>query len=101
VTIFLCKLPILAQSLGHGLRAAYGQLVVPNNLSEQIRECLQHAEDCARKAATLPLPKGSRFKQDFLDLEQHWLELARSIEFGESIDRFSKYRAAPNIKPNA
>ena len=24
-----------------------------NNLSEQIRECLQHAEECARKAAEL------------------------------------------------
>ena len=59
-----------------------------NNLSEQIRECLQHAEDCARKAAALP--DSSTFRQDFLNLEQRWLELARSIEFGEQLDSFTK-----------
>jgi len=37
------------------------------NLSEEIRECLQHAEECARKAAELS--NGSRFRQDFLQLE--------------------------------
>jgi hypothetical protein len=65
-----------------------------NNLSEQIRECLQHAEDCARKAATLS--DSSPFRQDFLDLEQRWLQLARSIEFGESLNRFTKNSAKPN-----
>jgi hypothetical protein len=59
-----------------------------NNLSEQIRECLQHAEECARKAAELA--NASSFRQDFLRLEKHWLELARSIEFGESLDTFTK-----------
>ena len=61
--------------------------VVPNNLSEQIRECLQHAEECARKAAELS--NGSRFRQDFLQLEKRWLDLARSIEFGERLTDFS------------
>jgi hypothetical protein len=61
---------------------------VLNNLSEQIRECLQHAEECAQKAAELP--NGSRFRQDFLQLEKRWLELARSIEFGEQLDSFTK-----------
>ena len=59
-----------------------------NNLSEQIRECLQHAEDCARKAAELP--DSSLFRRDFLQLEKRWLELARSIEFGEQLDSFTK-----------
>ena len=59
-----------------------------NNLSEQIRDCLQHAEDCARKAAELP--GGSPFRQDFLRLEKRWLVLARSFEFGESLDDFTK-----------
>jgi len=63
---------------------------VLNNLSEQIRECLEHAEDCGLKAAELP--NGSRFRQDFLQLEKRWLELARSIEFGESLDTFTKNR---------
>jgi len=51
-----------------------------NNLSEQIRECLNHAEDCARKAGACP--DDSPFKQDFLNLEKRWLDLARSYGFG-------------------
>ena len=63
-----------------------------DKISEQIRECLEAAEHCARKAATLP--DSSPFKQDFLNLEQRWLELARSIEFGESLDRFTKIESS-------
>ncbi len=51
-----------------------------NNLSEQIREYLKHAEDCARQAAAQTDPKT---KNDFLDLEKSWLFLARSYEFTE------------------
>ena len=65
-----------------------------NNLSEQIRECLQHAEECARAAAELPNSSPSR--QDFLQLEKRWLELAGSIEFGEQLDGFTKNSAKPN-----
>jgi hypothetical protein len=70
---------------------------VLNNLSEQIRECLQHAEECARKAAvqTDPAVRG-----DFLGLEKRYRELARSIEFGERLKSFTKNSAKPNIKPN-
>jgi hypothetical protein len=46
-----------------------------NNLSEQIRECLGHAEDCARRAGAQTDPKS---KEDFLDMERRWLFLARS-----------------------
>jgi hypothetical protein len=55
---------------------------VLNNLSEEIRECYQHAEDCARKAAAQSCPKT---KQEFLELEQRWLYLARSYEFTERL----------------
>jgi len=51
---------------------------VLNNLSEQICECMQHAEDCARKAAAQTDPK---LREDFLELERRWLFLARSYEF--------------------
>ena len=57
-----------------------------NNLSEQIRECLQHAENCARKAAAQSCPK---LKQDFLELERRWLYLARRYEFTERLTDFS------------
>jgi hypothetical protein len=40
------------------------------------------------------------FRQDFLQLEKRWLELARSIEFGEQLDSFTKNSPKPNIKPN-
>ena len=60
---------------------------MPNNLSEQIRDCLQHAEDCARKAAAQP--DGSKLRRDFLAMEQHWLSLVRSFQLGERRDDFT------------
>jgi len=59
---------------------------VLKNLSEEIRECLLHAENCARKAAAQSCPK---LKQDFLELERRWLYLARSYEFTERLTDFS------------
>jgi hypothetical protein len=70
---------------------------VLNNLSDQVRECLQHAEECARKAAAQRDPAS---RGDFLQLEKRWLDLARSIEFGESLKSFTKSSAKPNIKSN-
>jgi hypothetical protein len=72
--------------------------VVLDNVSKQIRECLEHAGECAQKAAELP--NGSPFRQDFLQLEKRWLELARSIEFGESRDTFTKNIPKPKPNPN-
>ncbi|HMF05885.1 MAG TPA: hypothetical protein VKE72_02600 [Methylocella sp.] len=57
-----------------------------NNLSEEIRVCYRHAEDCARKAAAHTDPQS---KADFLDLEVRWLFLARSYEFTERLTDFS------------
>jgi len=68
-----------------------------NNLSEQIRECLQHAEDCARNAAAQTDPG---LREDFVRLEKRWLDLARSMEFGERLDSFTKNSAKPNSKFN-
>ena len=56
------------------------------NLSEQIRDCLQHAEDCARQADAQTDPT---LKQDFLDTERRWLLLARSYEFIQRLGDFS------------
>ena len=71
-----------------------------NNLSEQIKECLVHAEDCAREAAALP--NGSSVKQDYLNLEKRWFGLARSFELGEQPTYFTneaKRRASAPITP--
>lgn len=55
------------------------------NLSEEIRECLRHAEDCAHRAAA---QTDAKMKADFLDLERRWLALARSYDFTERLDDF-------------
>ena len=71
-----------------------------NNLSEQIRNCLQHAEDCACRAAAEP--DGSTLKQDFLNLEKRWLDLARSFQLGEQLTEFTneaKRNASARITP--
>ena len=59
---------------------------VLDGISEQIRECYRHAEDCGRKAAAQTDPK---IKADFLDLERRWLVLARSYDFTERLTDFS------------
>ncbi len=59
-----------------------------DKLSEQFRECLEQAEDCARKAAAQP--DGSTLKQDFLNLENDWRSLAQSFQFGEQLTDFTK-----------
>jgi len=56
------------------------------NLSEEIRECYRHAEDCARKAASHTDPQT---RSDFMELETRWLFLARSYEFTERLTDFS------------
>ena len=57
-----------------------------NDLSEQIRECLLHAEGCAQQAAVQTDPE---LKQSFLDMERRWLFLARSYEFTDALMDFS------------
>ena len=60
--------------------------VVLDNLSEQIRQCLQHAEECGRRAA---VQNDAKLKQDFWVLERRWLSLARSYEFTQRLGDFS------------
>jgi hypothetical protein len=58
------------------------------NLSEQIRECYRHAEECARKAAA---QSDLCLKQDFLDMERGWLALAKSYELSERLSDFTNH----------
>jgi hypothetical protein len=68
-----------------------------NRLSEQVRECLEHAEHCARKAAAQC--DGSALKQDFLNLEKNWRSLAQSIQLGERLTDFTKETKRTAIEP--
>jgi 3-dehydroquinate dehydratase len=55
------------------------------NLSEEIRECLRHAEECKRLSKIALTPSAIK---DYLDMEQRWLNLARSYEFTERLSRY-------------
>jgi hypothetical protein len=51
-----------------------------NYLSEEIHKCRRKAEDCARKAAAQTDPK---LKKHLLNLEEHWLSVARRYAYHE------------------
>jgi hypothetical protein len=74
-----------------------GGRVMLKRLSEEIRECYRHAEECARNAAA---QTDQGLCDDFLRLEKRWLELARSMEFAERLNNFTKHSPKPIIKPN-
>jgi hypothetical protein len=57
-----------------------------NSLSEQIRDCYSHAEECGRKAAAQTDPQ---LKHDVLEMERRWLTLARSYELSQRLEDFS------------
>ena len=57
------------------------------NLSEQIRECLRRAEECKRLSKTA---LGAPSIESYLEMEQRWLNLARSYEFAERLSRFTE-----------
>ena len=56
-------------------------------LSREVSHCYAHAEDCAQKAADAATEQS---RNDYLRLEQNWLTLALSYEFGERLSEFTK-----------
>jgi hypothetical protein len=42
------------------------------NLTDEIRVCLRHAEECARKAAEASRPNA---RENFLEMQRRWLRL--------------------------
>jgi hypothetical protein len=56
-------------------------------LTSDVRECYQHAQECARQANAISNPE---LRRDFLDLELRWLKLARSYEVSERPKTFSE-----------
>jgi hypothetical protein len=56
-----------------------------DSVSEDVRRyCYRHAEECARRAAC---QSNARVRQDFLELERRWLDLAQNSEVAEPLDR--------------
>src|SRR5262249_21578087 len=56
------------------------------NLSEEIRECLRHAEHCKQLSKNALTPSAIK---DYLQMEQRWLSLAHSYEFAERLSNFN------------
>jgi hypothetical protein len=65
-------------------------------LSDDIRECYEHAEDCEHQAAQQSDPG---LRQDFSDVARRWRFLAKSYETTEQITRWSptKGRRVPQL----
>src|SRR5215472_4753367 len=55
-------------------------------LSDQVRRCLEHAAEAKAKADATDDPAS---KAGFLDMETRWLTLARSYGFTESLGNFA------------
>jgi hypothetical protein len=73
--------------------------VMSNFLGEAVRRCRRKAEQCAQKAAT---QTDRKLKQDFLDLKESWLFLARSFAYHERPSDLSETRSTSsplNLKP--
>ncbi len=47
-------------------------------LDAEVRECLRRADECVQRAKS---ETNRIFRRDFIDLELHWLKLARSYQF--------------------
>jgi hypothetical protein len=60
------------------------------NLSEEIRECLRRAEEC-RQLAEAALVEST--KTDYFEMEQRWLNLARTMNFQKDC------RGSPRRRP--
>jgi hypothetical protein len=58
---------------------------VLENLSEKIRECYRHAEDCERQGKIQP---DLALRKDFFDTAERWIKLAHSYESTERLQRF-------------
>jgi hypothetical protein len=51
------------------------------------RECLHSAEECKRLSKIALTASAIK---DYLEMEQHWLSLARSYEFTEQLSTFTE-----------
>ncbi len=70
---------------------------MPLPLTKEIKDCHAHAAHCARQAQHAA---SSDIRDDFLRLEQSWLQLAHSYEIAQQIVTTgingSAHRSGPN-----
>jgi hypothetical protein len=58
------------------------------NLSLEVRECMERARECAERAKVEPDPLVQR---NYLDLERRWIQLARSLQCSEQRRQLPEY----------
>jgi hypothetical protein len=74
------------------------------NLSEEVRQCYEQAEECAGQARAT---QHEKLRADYLRLAQGWLKLARSYELWQRLTLFTNEAARrkkdlrQNIRPLA
>jgi hypothetical protein len=70
---------------------------MPLPLTKEIEDCQAHAAHCARQAKTAACPN---IREDFLRLEQNWLQLARSYQNARQIMTAGTIGSARLSRPN-
>jgi hypothetical protein len=55
-------------------------IMMVENLSEEVRQCLRYVEEHARQAKEASSPN---LREDFLEMARRWLRLARSYRFAQ------------------
>jgi hypothetical protein len=79
----LTQRPFGIELAGVGALRRGAMFLTPN---KEVRECRLHAEHCEDKAR---LQSDPQLRQDFLEMQQRWLSLARSYEFLERLEPLS------------
>ena len=62
-------------------------IVMLENLSEEIRGCLRHAEECVRKAEEA---SKSKLREEFLEMKRRWLGSPTAINLHKSSRAFAR-----------
>jgi hypothetical protein len=70
---------------------------MPLLLTKEIEDCQAHAANCAREAKNAACPN---IREDFLRLEQNWLQLARSYEVAQQIVTTGSSGSALHSRPD-
>jgi hypothetical protein len=65
-------------------------------LSDQVRECLRHAEDCVQRAGSQTDPK---LRQDYLTIAACWLKLSQEVsELPANFSKLQQFTTPAKLK---
>ena len=78
--------------------AASSSLTMLENPTDEIRICLRHAEEYARKAEEASRPNS---RENFLEMRRRWLRLAHSYQFAKELKGCRKAVSDRGLSPRA